>query len=354
MAPEQADPPRGRYLDRRVDIFAMGIVLWECLSQRRLVTGDARAAMSKILDLEFEPPSKSNPEVPPELDAITKRALERRPEDRYPTALAMREAIEKYQRAKGDFVGPTEIGKLVTDLFRAERDDLRRQIRMQMAELGESARDLVVTEEESRRHAAEAEAAQPALEPPPPPPPAPSLVESVGSLRAVRTHVTGAVDRPSGRNSRVVVAVLALALAGGVGITIRSMSNRASAGARTAESVKIVLRTTPADAVLTLDGAPVKNPFDGTLPRDTAEHRFEAQRAGYVGATKAVRFDHGDMSFDVALEKAPEPVPSAAPVPPAPAAPSSSSAPSNKAKPAPASPSPRSPMQPNLDDDPWR
>jgi serine/threonine protein kinase len=221
MAPEQADPPAGGTLDRRADVFAMGIVLWECLAQKRLATGDARSVVSKIVDMEFQPPSLLNPDVPSELDEITKRALERAPADRYQTAQAMRDALERFLHTQGDIVDESAVGTLVSDLFAREREDIQRQIRVQMLDSGSSG-DLTVADltpsermEKAERDSGGEEAALPRLGPSTP------LTESVGSLRAVRRS-THAGDGPRGLGWRgVAVGVSALLLFVAAILTLR-------------------------------------------------------------------------------------------------------------------------------------
>jgi eukaryotic-like serine/threonine-protein kinase len=92
MAPEQL---RRGAIDRRVDVFATAIVLYEALSGRRLFWADEQAATLKnILDAEIEPPSRFVPEIPAALDEVVLRGLERDPERRFPTAQAMARALQ--------------------------------------------------------------------------------------------------------------------------------------------------------------------------------------------------------------------------------------------------------------------
>ena len=93
MAPEQL---LRRSLDRRVDVYAAGVVLWEALAGKRLFQADDEPVLfSMVLEDVVSPPSRFNPHVPPALDAITLRALERDPEKRFPDAKAMAHAIEE-------------------------------------------------------------------------------------------------------------------------------------------------------------------------------------------------------------------------------------------------------------------
>lgn len=80
MSPEQA---RGRNLDPRSDLFALGVCMWEMLTGKRLFVGDSDfETLNNVLKAEVPPPSELNPEVPKELDAIVLRSLAREVDDR--------------------------------------------------------------------------------------------------------------------------------------------------------------------------------------------------------------------------------------------------------------------------------
>jgi len=84
MAPEQL---RGRRVDGRTDIFALGCVLYEMLAERRPFTGATPAdTLAAILHHDPEPFAPGAPGIPPGLQTIVFRCLEKRPEDRYDTA----------------------------------------------------------------------------------------------------------------------------------------------------------------------------------------------------------------------------------------------------------------------------
>jgi serine/threonine protein kinase len=225
MAPEQVEPIKGTPLDRRADVFSMGIVLWECLTGKRLASGEnPRTVMEKILKQRIPAPSEMNSEVPPELDAIVLRALDRSITDRYQTAQAMREALEKLLRTHGEMVDETTIGALVTGLFAHEREDMKRQIHVQMLELGPT-RDLTVKDstpsQRIARRAALAAATAAAASPSPAgaaadaaqaadahaDAPGVPRAESAGSLRAVRTSVP--IDGRGARGRWIAVAMAA-------------------------------------------------------------------------------------------------------------------------------------------------
>jgi serine/threonine protein kinase len=92
MAPEQLHHGA---VDRRTDIFAASVVLWELLCGRRLFFADSPAEMmSRVLTSPIDNPQKYAPHVPPELAAITLRGLDRDPAGRFATAEEMALAIE--------------------------------------------------------------------------------------------------------------------------------------------------------------------------------------------------------------------------------------------------------------------
>ena len=93
MAPEQL---RSGPIDRRTDVFAASIVLWELLTSSRLFAADSHAAtMGEVIFGGIDPPSKRAPSLPPELDALVMRGLSRDPEQRFATAREMAVTLEE-------------------------------------------------------------------------------------------------------------------------------------------------------------------------------------------------------------------------------------------------------------------
>lgn len=93
MAPEQA---KGLPIDRRTDLFAVGVVLWETLTGDRLFRGENDLdTMRRIIEAPIPNPSSVNADVPQSVDAIVKKALAREPDERYATASEFLEALEK-------------------------------------------------------------------------------------------------------------------------------------------------------------------------------------------------------------------------------------------------------------------
>jgi serine/threonine protein kinase len=96
MAPEQAS---SGVSDQRSDLFSMGVVLWECVTGRRLFRAENTAAtLHKLLSEEIAPPSAIDPDLAP-LDPVLRKALERDPNARYQTADEFIEAVESIARS---------------------------------------------------------------------------------------------------------------------------------------------------------------------------------------------------------------------------------------------------------------
>jgi serine/threonine protein kinase len=92
MPPEQL---QGEPVDRRADVYAAAVVLWEALTCERLFGGDElRSAIQSVLVLNVDPPSRRVPGLPASLDAIVLRGLARTREERYATAQEMALALQ--------------------------------------------------------------------------------------------------------------------------------------------------------------------------------------------------------------------------------------------------------------------
>jgi TonB family protein len=92
MSPEQA---WGRPVDGRSDIFSLGAVLFEMLTDQRLFSGDSEiSVLEAVREGKIRAPREVNPAVPPEVDAIVMRALRVEPEDRYATAGELQQRLE--------------------------------------------------------------------------------------------------------------------------------------------------------------------------------------------------------------------------------------------------------------------
>ena len=132
LSPEQAT---GKAIDGRSDLFALGALLYECLTGQSAFSGGSVLEIgAQIIHVTPPPPSKINPHVPPALDRITLKALEKKVEERYQSAA---ELLEDLQTAAATLSGngvpvaskakPTEGFKRATNAFATLTMSLRRQ-----------------------------------------------------------------------------------------------------------------------------------------------------------------------------------------------------------------------------------
>jgi serine/threonine protein kinase len=116
MAPEQT---AGNDVDKRIDIFATGIVLHEVLTGRRLFKGENDLqTVERVRQCEVAPPSVHNPLCPPELDGIILRALARNRDERFQTNSEMADALDDVVHAAR--FQPTHLAMLMRELFPTE------------------------------------------------------------------------------------------------------------------------------------------------------------------------------------------------------------------------------------------
>ena len=140
MAPEKLKGAAG---DRRSDLFSLGCVMWEALTLKRLFRGGNDAdTMKQVLGLAIQPPSKVNPDVPPELDPIVMRALDRDPAKRPATAKEMSDAIEDVLLKRGYGARNDRIAKYMQDTFKAHIE-ARKKLVQEVVSKGSASAEIV-------------------------------------------------------------------------------------------------------------------------------------------------------------------------------------------------------------------
>ena len=120
MSPEQC---RGKPIDRRSDIFALGIVLYEITTLRRAFRGnDDFDTMKRIVNGDLVPPSVAVPGYPRELEAIVLTAMARDPEYRFQTTQEMLEALDAFMVRAKLSGSPSAMARFMTQLFGTKRE----------------------------------------------------------------------------------------------------------------------------------------------------------------------------------------------------------------------------------------
>lgn len=97
MSPEQIT---GLVADRRSDIYSAGVILYQFLAGERPFTGNnLNVIMHKVMYQAPAPPSSINPEVSQDMDEVVKKAMAKRPQDRFQTAAEFKEALKPASEA---------------------------------------------------------------------------------------------------------------------------------------------------------------------------------------------------------------------------------------------------------------
>jgi eukaryotic-like serine/threonine-protein kinase len=129
MAPEQA---RGQHVDRRADVFAVGVMLWEAMSGRRLWADMPEHQVLVQLTNGHLPMAFESLPGPEPLKRICARAAAVNPRDRYPNAEAMRQDLEDYVASFEVRSSPVALGRFVAELFEDRRAELRALVEAQL------------------------------------------------------------------------------------------------------------------------------------------------------------------------------------------------------------------------------
>jgi len=154
MSPEQCVAAN---VDRRTDVFALGVIAHELLTGRRLFKRNSPyETYQAVIECAVEPPSKMNVELDPAVDPVIMRAVAKDKDERYPTAEAFGDALLGYLHHRGKGSGPGDVGRFFDDSFAQEIEEHGARMRELI-----SGRDLSVDtgvqwsidEEEARREA---------------------------------------------------------------------------------------------------------------------------------------------------------------------------------------------------------
>jgi serine/threonine protein kinase len=318
MSPEQIE---GRAVDARTDLFSLGITFyWLLTGQRPFDGGSDVATIRRIADARPVPPSRINPHVPAFLDDVVLRLLEKRPQDRLPTAQALHDALVDVLGSMG---GERQRG---AGLVAATLDSLHRGPPVSRGPVPDDVPTVVEAAASARAAARSAELTSPASRP--------------SSPSFAATAVTRL--RPPGRRRGALLAIVGgsaasvlLALGGVVALRDGDAGDVAAAGAAfttpsavpagtapppapaTPTSVQLRVVVDPAGARVFLDGRLLgPAPLSVPVPRDPAgSHQLRVEADGRQTQTQELV-----LATDVerALTLAPTPTPPTPAPPPSP------------------------------------
>lgn len=217
MAPEQA---RGQDVDRRTDLFAMGVVLWEALTGERLFRGENDLdTLRRIVEMPIPDPSSVDPALPKALDAVVQKALAREPADRYATAADMLEALERALPPAPSREAAACLQDLCADRLRERREELRAMLEGEVAPL---VRRESHTKEDSVSRGGES---------------VPQLRDGHEGTAGKIAVLDATLAAPSSRGRRWILIGAAGALAAAIGVVVvLGSSSRGTPGSTTASA----------------------------------------------------------------------------------------------------------------------
>jgi serine/threonine protein kinase len=319
MAPEQAS---GQDIDRRVDVFAAGVVLWELLTGQRMWAGvdDVAIIQKVLLDKIPASPRAVNPEVPKALDAMVRKALSRKKQERFETARAFQLEIERYMESEGLKCAPHELGEWVGGLFADRRKQTRSLIEAQLStsrsgrlmdlrDGGATPNSVTPSgmrlERLDREPVPDENLSQPesvmARSHPGQPTTSQSWAPRAKSRWAIGAGVVvvGAMIVVGSRSRPFIKGDAPPApstSAGPSGVAVSDANPTvlplASSAPPQAENLHVLLTAQPPNAEFAIDDEPkAKGPINVTRPRDNQMHRITVTANGFRPETKSVKFD---------------------------------------------------------------
>ena len=336
MAPEQA---KGDRVDRRADVFSVGVILWEALAGRRLWKGlNDIAVLNHIISGDIPSPRTVNPTLHERLEEICMMALAPNRDDRYESATALQMDIEQALDEIGERGSVKEAGRLIAEYFSEERTKMKSIIEAQLRNAkalptGEyQALEIPLLTDPMRLSSAgltgdvagsgSLPSAMVSLTPVRVQQPSITDASPNSSLTANTTTPPPQAPARSSRRAAMVtgaVAATAVMLGGVLWLSSRSGTPDAPAVASSATPVSdatvqatskpkpaaIDLKVTvsPEGARLFLDDKPLAaNPFIGKLPQDGESHTLRAEAPGYAPRTRNITFEK-DLEIEFSLDK---------------------------------------------------
>jgi serine/threonine protein kinase len=292
-------------IDRRTDIFAAGVLLWEGLVGRRITTdlSDASILHRRLLGMELGVIDEQ-PNAPPELAAICRKAMARSVGDRYATAAEMQAALEAYLDKSGERVSDRDVGAYVAGLFDQERSETRKliQAHLEKPEAETVSEKLVIPQALSSRS---------------------SLSGDSGTevSASIERRTGGSLTRRPGRGMLVGIGVAVAALAalgGALGIHRARVSTaaptssdtaRPTASASAPRTIELSLTADPPQTRFTLDGTALEgNPVAMRVLADDRAHALRASAPGRQDDARFIQLDrdvHLELTLPVVAAAAP-------------------------------------------------
>lgn len=342
MAPEQA---AGMVVDRRADIFSVGVMIWEVAVGARLWQDVKEIDILRSLIRGNIPssPREADATISPEIDAICRKALAFKVEDRYATAADLQTDLDKVISANGGRPNARDLGKVVSDAFADKREETKAIIEAQLAKLrdatGDSFRPVKIpqtqrssttdsnalafedeisvsmSDDPIEEHIPSVEVAAMRAGPPPSEGTLASqsplrrnrlfvlVAVAVGALAVIGVAIAAAIGKPSTPTPIATTAITTAPTSPPSAITSTSASVVAPVPSAPLSEITASFRADPPEAKFSIDDAgALANPFTGHFPRDGAKHSVRIFAPGYSTKIEEVTFDD-DQSLQLSLAR---------------------------------------------------
>lgn len=276
MAPEQAS---GRQdVDRRVDVFAAGVVLWEALAFRRLFKAANEAmTLSRVLTEPIVSPEQFSPGVPPGVAAVCLKALERDLSRRYVSAVEFATALERAALAAGQLASVKEVADYVEEIVGTDVESHRVAIRRWM----ERRERLGHSSQPGSLRPGDLASVTMASVPVPPASARAATSSFPGSAPASTTH-SGVIVTPAARRRKALWVAAPLALLG-AGAVAWAMSGEVS----TLEGVAPVAKPSGAPSTVAVVAPPEAPATAASAPTSDLVNTSEVVSAGDLPEAEA-------------------------------------------------------------------
>lgn len=259
FSPEQA---RGEALDRRSDVFALGVVAWELLTGERLFRADnPLRSLDHVLNKEIPRADAVREAIPVELATAVARALEREPDDRYATASDFEVALTDAAQASGLQLHPSCVAGFLELCCAADLQHIGTLLRARTSRVGnplggptfaeEAAAPLAETETEVDSPSATIESTTepiplfPELASSPPAPPPDEASVEVPDEPGDEPDAGYGTEPSSATRRRVLFMALALIPLAGLGALVATSSDTAKPAAQSAPAAQSVTKGPP-------------------------------------------------------------------------------------------------------------
>ena len=287
MAPEQAC---GEGVDRRADLFAVGVMLWEAVAGSRMWGGEEGNVLTRLLNGDIPKLRARVPAVRDDLDAIVARALAFSRDDRYPTAASMRADLHAVLQRLGH-QGDDQLGARVSAAFVEQRRAIRAVVDARLRSPVDSGFASDANQLPSFHASGETSSY--------------GRASTLDASSMAAANVRAADQGGRARRSFGLFAVAAALAAGALALGRPASPTRAGGvapstpgGPQAAEAVEsrvlarapeveISIDASPATARISLDGVPLpESTYRGRLAADDATHEVRVEAHGYRSVTR--------------------------------------------------------------------